>query len=172
MKIDLTELLKETGNEMEVDDKALLSYPEDGIEINDPIDISTHLINAGEEVIITGRIKAQVGLLCSRCLKPIKAILNIKIDERFSKKEALTGMAPIEEREVELSESDFVFPIEKDDTIDLTEMIRQNLLSELPIQPLCSKTCKGLDDKHETAKKLDPRLEKLKEFKARKNKED
>jgi hypothetical protein len=46
--------------------------------------------------------------------------------------------------EVELKESDFAFLIDEDNSIDLTELVRQNLLTALPIKPLCSSLCEGL----------------------------
>ncbi|MBI5078545.1 hypothetical protein HZB08_00795, partial [Candidatus Saganbacteria bacterium] len=40
-------------------------------------------------------------------------------------------------KEIELKEADFVYSIEKDNSLDLDEIVRQNLLLALPIKPLC-----------------------------------
>ena len=39
-------------------------------------------------------------------------------------------------------EDDLVFPIESDNTVDLGEAIRQNMLLSIPMKPLCKADCK------------------------------
>ena len=79
-------------------------------------------------------------LECSRCLKKFNSRLAATIDEEYSK-----SMPPDPKigKVIELKEEDFVYPIEKDNTLDLDEMIRQNLLLSVPIKVLCSENCKG-----------------------------
>ena len=35
-------------------------------------------------------------------------------------------------------------PLSEGDTVDLTDLLVQDIISSLPIQPLCSEDCKGL----------------------------
>lgn len=164
MKIDLTELLKETGNELEVNEKLDLSFPEDGLVTGGPVAVDLHLLNAGEVVILKGIAKAVVNFTCSRCLNEFPMEVKADIEEQYSKK---LPEAPAGKKELELSDEDMVFPIDHDNTIDLTEALRQNLLMSIPIKTVCSQSCKGIVEKKKKEKKVDPRLAKLREFKRR-----
>jgi uncharacterized metal-binding protein YceD (DUF177 family) len=53
--------------------------------------------------------------------------------------------------ETKLKAEDFVFLVEPNNTIDLSEVVRQNILTELPIQPLCDKLCPGPEEKGKEA---------------------
>ncbi|SUY61625.1 ribosomal protein L32 family protein [Clostridium sporogenes] len=61
----------------------------------------------------------------------------------------------------------------KNEAIDVTEVIENNIIIELPIKRLCKKNCKGLCQqcganlnfsKCKCEKDIDPRLAKLKDF--------
>ena len=83
--------------------------------------------------------ETEAELNCSRCLKSFKQPLLINIEENFEK-----DQPPVKGKkggEIEIREEDFVSPIEKDNTIDISEVIRQNLLLALPIKPLCDLNC-------------------------------
>ncbi|MCX5749820.1 MAG: DUF177 domain-containing protein [Candidatus Saganbacteria bacterium] len=160
MKIDLTGLLKEIGNDQDVEEQIRVSYPEDGLEITGPVQLSVHLLNAGEMVIVTGKILAEIKLNCSRCLKDFDQQITVDFEELFSK---TTKNGDGRGGEKELGDDDFIFPIEKDNTIDIGEIIRQELISCIPIKTLCDKGCKGIKGCIENSKKIDPRFAKLKE---------
>lgn len=142
MKIDLTELLRKVGNESDLEETEESSYPEDNLNLTKPVRMKLHLINSGTMVILNGKIETEVELECSRCLKKFSSPLLVKIKEDFAK---YPGSSRFNKgRELELRDEDFVFPIEKDNAIDISEVIRQNLLLALPAKPLCSTKCQGL----------------------------
>jgi uncharacterized protein len=139
VKIDLTELLRKVGNEADVKLTEEISYPEDNLILTKPAAINLHLVNTGTSVLVKGRVETEVGLICSRCLKNFNLPISINIQEEFSK----DPQACKEGGEAELKEEDFVYPIEKDNSLDFTEVLRQNLLLALPIKTLCRPECKG-----------------------------
>jgi uncharacterized protein len=145
VKIDLTELLCKVGNEAEVEQSEKISFPEDDLSLTKPIKIRLHLVNTGTSVLVKGNAETEAELECSRCLKTFKRPLSVKIEEEFLRyrPEYKSGGG------IELKEEDFVYPIEKDNTIDLTEVIRQDLLLAIPIKILCSPDCKGIEKKGE-----------------------
>ena len=65
--------------------------------------------------------------------------------------------------EVEVPDEDVIFPVNDDNKVDISEVIRQELILNMPEKPLCSKDCKGFSE-GKKEKKIDPRLEKLKEL--------
>lgn len=142
MKIDLTELLRRAENEGDIEEEERASYPEDGLILTRPAKVRLHLVNTGPAVLMNGTVETEVEVNCSRCGNKFRLPLTAKIDEEFSK----TPPVPRSKKggkEVELRENDFVYPIEKDNTLDLAEIVRQNLLLALPIKALCRPECKG-----------------------------
>lgn len=140
MKIDLTELLQKVDNETDIDQSEAVSFPEDGLNLTQPLKIRAHLVNIGSSVLLTGEAETVAELECSRCLKNYKVPVSIEFEEEFSRQ----SFSPKGKGEVELHDEDFVSPIGDDNMIDLTELIRQEMLLSLPIKTLCSEDCKGI----------------------------
>ena len=140
MKIDLTEVLQKVGNEVDVEETDKISFPDDDLNLSKPVKVKLHMVNTGDSVYLTGDAETEAELECSRCLKKYKVPLAIDLEEEFSKEPFI----PKSNGSTELRPEDFVSPIEKDNTIDLTELIRQDLLLSLPIKTLCSPDCKGI----------------------------
>jgi uncharacterized protein len=162
MKIDISELLKNFGNEIRVEEDENVSFPEDDLIITAPVKVNLHLVNVGSSILVTGRLKARVRLNCVRCLKDFEKDFTVEVEEEYGKK---PPSSRAKKGEVELKEEDFVFSVESDNTIDLTEAIRQNLMTALPIKPLCRESCKGVEGgKGKKEKSVDPRLSKLKDI--------
>lgn len=135
MIIDLTELLRHPGEEVNLNQEFTASYPEDGLPLTSPIKIQLHLINTGAGVVVTGSATTTAELSCAHCGESFSLALTAKIDENFAKKTEEGNLRHSEE----LTEADFVFPIESDNSLDLGEVIRQDLLLAVPSRPLCPK---------------------------------
>ena len=83
-------------------------------------------IQLEDKVYISGDIKVLVKGVCSRCLADTQEEVLIEVDEVFSER-------PIEE--------EYRY---KSGMVDLSEMVRDKLLSFQPSVLLCHKDCKGL----------------------------
>ena len=75
-----------------------------------------------------GTVRAPWEGICRRCAAPVRGELTIAVSERF-------GDAPIA--------GDELYPI-TDDTIDLGPLVRDAIVLELPMAPLCKDDCLGL----------------------------
>jgi uncharacterized protein len=75
-----------------------------------------------------GTVRAPWVGICRRCAVPVGGELTIAVSERF-------GEGPMAE--------DDLYPI-MDDTIDLGPLVRDAIVLELPMAPLCREDCKGL----------------------------
>lgn len=139
IKIDVAPLLAKVGNSSKIKLEEKVSYLEDGLNLKTPVSIAAELINTGEIVLVKARVAAKVESECGRCLLKFDFPLEFDFEEEFSR-----SIRPIPENKKsrELTKEDFIFKIEKDNTIDLSEVIRQNILTELPIKPLCEKCMK------------------------------
>lgn len=100
---------------------------------------SLHLEWEERKLHITGEVSARMGIHCSRCFKAFS--LPVKESFDFLGLPSL-GLKFPEKMEVSPEELEVTFL--QGDEIDLDEIIRENLYLSLPMQPLCSETCKGL----------------------------
>jgi uncharacterized protein len=98
--------------------------------------------NTGRLIIAQGDFSTAIQLECSRCLATFSIPVSSVIDEQFEipPPEGFAEEEKDEDLEVEPeAESLFV-----ENILDLTELIRQNVVLEAPIRPLCREACKGL----------------------------
>ncbi|QGG56695.1 DUF177 domain-containing protein [Paenibacillus sp. FSL W8-1187] len=82
---------------------------------------------------VAGELRADLTMVCSRCLEPVEEHLSIPIEERF----ALASM-------VKDPEADEDLILVAEDKVDLQPYVEGTLLIYLPMAPLCSDDCKGL----------------------------
>ncbi len=87
---------------------------------------------------LEGEADAKVELTCSRCLKPIQAPVHAEFAEQYY---ATIGVITGEElaeapRDAKTIGSDF--------RIDLTPLLREEVILATPLAPLCRPDCKGL----------------------------
>ena len=89
---------------------------------------------------VKGRLKAEVPSQCSRCLRGFDAPLNTEINEQYYPAVELTTgaaiAAPVLEEEA--------FRISPTNMLDIGEALRQNIISRLPMKPLCQQDCAGI----------------------------
>ena len=143
IRIDITPLLKSVGRTIKINEEEKASYPEDNLIFMDPVKVTGELTNTGDTILFEGKVSTAVRMSCGRCLKEYTQPLEFGIEEEYAKK----GLGKkAQKNEIELGENDFVYEVGSDNKIDLSEVIRQNILIEVPIQPLCEE-CKGKEFK-------------------------
>lgn len=132
IKVDITPLLKDVGRTIKIDEEEKVSYTEDDPILKAPVKISGTLTNTGETILFKGKVKTVARITCGRCLNEFDEPVEFVVEEEYAK-----GKNP-SKKELGLGERDFVFEVGNDNSIDLSEVIRQNILTELPIAPICS----------------------------------
>jgi uncharacterized protein len=109
------------------------------VDLEDKVYVKLKLTNVASRILVEGSIRTAVKLECARCLVDYVCPLEFSFIEEF-----------LPEGSPELSEHDtlswedlsrFSF---SGDIIDIYEMIRQNIITAVPVKPLCSEDCKGL----------------------------
>lgn len=105
-------------------------------------------------LILSARISAPVHAECTRCLKPIQRNWDVNVTAFFpyEDKTAVKGGkngAKASEEEVDIvageDESEDTYPLlEGGSWADLEALLRDTLVEELPLQPLCKPDCRGL----------------------------
>lgn len=112
---------------------------DDDIHVVGPLDGHVRMRRTNQGLLVDGRVDLTLQLECSRCLKVFEQPMHITFEEQFYPTvDVVSGLplAPFDEEEI--------FPIDAHHELDLTEAIRQNALTELPMVMLCQEDCKGL----------------------------
>jgi uncharacterized protein len=93
---------------------------------------------AEEEYFIQGRTFTRVGLECARCLREYAAELIGQTDFIVC-----SDQRPETDRRVR-DDEEYVYFHGSDLRVDVFEPVRQSVLLEVPLMPLCEEDCKGL----------------------------
>jgi uncharacterized protein len=132
-------------------------------------EIAVRLSKSGTDVVVHGRAKAEVELPCARCLEPVKVTLLPEISVLM-----VPASKVRHEREHEMASSEAdVLPYDGENVV-LDDLLRDDLLLEIPMIPLCSETCPGIASAEQTKASeppIDPRLAPLLAMKKAKQKE-
>ncbi|GAA2855044.1 YceD family protein [Pseudonocardia halophobica] len=128
-----------------------------------PVELDLRLESVSEGVYVSGTASAQLAGECSRCLDELDEDLEVRIEELFAYPDSVTE---------ETTDEDEI-PRVVDEHVDLEQTVRDAIVLELPLAPLCRDDCPGLcpecggrradlgpDHRHET---LDPRWAALRE---------
>ncbi len=100
--------------------------------------IKKHIVQTDVE----GTINADAEIDCTRCLSPIATQLDINFDVSFVTEENFA-----DEKETELEADDMATDVFDGDKLDLKQLVREQVLLDLPTQVFCKEDCKGLCEK-------------------------
>lgn len=174
MKVSVAPLLKQPiGHRVE-------HHVEEGPAI-DPRGESAGLIDAGVTAFeadlrathtdpgayLEGDARATVSLECARCLRPISAPVEAHFAEQYYATLHVESGVPMPDAPGDAK------TIGSDFTIDLTPLIREEVILATPVAPLCRPDCKGLcpecgrdlnDAPHTHEEEIDQRWSKLREL--------
>ncbi len=159
MKINLKEL------EGQPEQKQDFYFDEiiDELENKKPVKgkVSAQLTEYG--VLVQGEVDTKLNLICDRCLDFFEYNINVSFLEKFVKKDL---DIPQSQTECELSEEDLVEDLQGREEINVTDLIYQNIIINVPGKNLCDTNCKGTEALQDLNKKdeIDPRLEIFKKL--------
>ena len=92
-----------------------------------PVALDLRLESASGGVVASGRVRGRWVATCSRCLAPLREAFDLRLQEVFE-------ADPVE---------DETYPIQNDE-IDLEQPVRDLVVPDLPLVPLCGPSCQGL----------------------------
>ena len=102
------------------------------------LDVEAVLTNAGEGILVTGIVRADVTAPCDRCLDEAHLLVAGELNEYFLFHE------PEESAFFDEDEGPDFSLVGADSTIDLTDAVHSAFVMELPYVVLCREDCKGL----------------------------
>jgi uncharacterized protein len=157
----------------DIPDEGLALDIEESIDTNSvlsPVSARLRIEKAGAEIMVKGDLRAEIKLICSRCLKEYNATLTVPVDVVYHPVEELKDEAHLNEVKSEELDLDFY----SGEEIDLLDLVKEQVELNIPMKPLCDDACKGICPKCGTdlnirsctcsVKDIDPRFESLKKL--------
>lgn len=105
------------------------------VPIGIPIELAVRLEGVTEGVLVTADVTAPLAGECARCLEPFASSLRVSFQELFT-----AGDGEVE-RDGYRQDDGYLL---SGDLLDLEPALRDALVLELPLSPLCSGDCPGL----------------------------
>lgn len=164
MIINVEKIKSQKNSKISLDVRANLNeknYQEEGISFVDELSLIGTLENTGTLLTIDAIAKAKVELECGRCLEKFIFEVETPFFESYTNKP-----------EIATNDLEDEIHLFSGDEINVSEDVFRVIFMELPMQPVCSESCKGLCsscganlNKEECScdkEVIDIRLEKLK----------
>ena len=98
------------------------------------------LIHISQGVLVQCKLTAEVKLICSRCLDTFLLPISFTAEEEFIPISDVSGDLALSSPE---QSKEFI--IDNKNILDLSELIRQYTLVNLPMKPLCRPDCPGIN---------------------------
>ena len=130
LRMNVADLLRRPGSTREVHLEVPvteLENPSARVDPDDPLTIDLRLASLSAAIVASGRVRGRWRAVCSRCLIPLEADFDLRLREVFEDD-------PVEEE---------TYPL-VDAQIDLEQPLRDLVVPDLPIVPLCDPDCLGL----------------------------
>ena len=144
----------------------------------------------GTTAVLVAKVTSAMEVVCGRCLEPYVVPVEADVETRFvppaefakvtAETAARDGALKRGEIEPDVEHHDLGLAEYHDESIDLGEVVREQLYLALPMKPLCAEDCKGLcpvcgaNRNRETCacqnEWVDPRMAALAEWKSRNEK--
>jgi len=141
VSVNVSQLLLEgLGSVREFDFAEPLPDPTGELHLRGPIRGHARLTRTSEGILVHAEHSVSAGLECARCLEDARVRIRGAIDEEFFPSTDIRTGAPLP-----LPGGDGeALLIDDHHEIGLDEVLRQSILTNLPLQPLCRADCPGL----------------------------
>lgn len=92
------------------------------------------------DIRVVGSLRTELEILCARCVEPVHYSLHRDYDLLYRPAGSDIG----EGKEVEMQDSDAAISYYEGDGVELAEILREQILLDVPLKTVCSEECKGL----------------------------
>lgn len=154
--LDLDEALQHPGRKIAVD--LSTEFPEEAdLDLVTPLEGFLEAKSTGNMLLIHGEFKVRCVCECARCGSPIEQDVDFTMDEEFDVEGVPTIFAADDYAKVVDDEGGELF---EENNLKVEALLRQGLLLNLPVQPLCEYGWEGPCPNAKNAKKQQPEHEK------------
>jgi uncharacterized protein len=104
-----------------------------------PLKASTEIYKAGDRYVLEGSLRGKLRAMCDRCAEAYIRELNVTF-------RVFLASPPSEgfDEEVSLTPEDLAGDFIVGDTVELDDIVREQIFLAVPMKSLCSDTCRGL----------------------------
>jgi uncharacterized protein len=142
VSVNVAQLLQSSaGSVREFDFLEPLADPADELHLRGPVAGHAALVRTSRGILVRAEYHTPVGLECARCLADVRVQVDGSFEEEFLPSTDIRTGLPTQNEE--LADPDQP-RIDEHHEIDLDDMLRQDILTNLPLQPLCDAACPGL----------------------------
>jgi uncharacterized protein len=107
--------------------------------IDGPLHVKVKVTHVGDKFLLDGRVKGGIVLRCDRCLdsfhRQVESVFHVFL---------VSPRAGKDQGEVELLDEDMEVDFIHGETIDLDEIIKEQVYLSLPMKSICRDACLGL----------------------------
>jgi uncharacterized protein len=139
MRIQLEKLQGGKGVFAHVYQPEELDQIDERVRLTQPADVKGHVKQTGKELLVSGHVETRAQLECDRCLKPVE--LPVSTDFAL---EYITGADYESSSAAALSEEEMSVSVFDGESIDVDQIVREQILLAVPTRTLCREDCKGI----------------------------
>ena len=131
--LDLNDALQHPGRSIAVD--LSTDMPEEAdLDLAAPVEGWLEAVSTGNMLLIEGEFKTKCILECARCGNPIEQEVAYEMNEEFSVEGTPSSFAADDMARVVNDEGE---PLFHENSLIVENLVRQGLILNLPVQPLC-----------------------------------
>ncbi|HEX5964826.1 MAG TPA: DUF177 domain-containing protein [Pyrinomonadaceae bacterium] len=170
MRIELEKLEAGKGVFAHVYQPDEVNPDDERVKLTQPAEVKGNVRLAGNEVFVSGHVETRAQLECDRCLK----LVELPVSADFAL-EYITGADYESSSTAALSEEEMSVSVFDGQSIDVDEIVKEQILLAVPTRTLCREECKGICPECGTdlntgqcscaTDEVDPRWAALKSFK-------
>src|SRR4026208_2507049 len=139
MRIELENLEGSKGDFAHVYQPDELNPVDERMSLIAPAAVNGKVRLSGNEVFVNGHIETRAQVECDRCLKQVELPVNADFDLQY-----ITGAESESSAAAELTEEVMSVSVVEGDTIDVDEIVKEQILLAVPTRMLCQPDCKGI----------------------------
>ena len=139
MRIELEKLERGRGDFAHVYQPGELDPVDERVKLGQPVEVKGGVRTTGAGVGVNGHVETRVQVECDRCLKPVE--LPVSADFAL---EYITEADYESSSAAALSEEELSVSVFDGESIDVDEIVKEQILLAVPVRTLCREDCKGI----------------------------
>lgn len=139
MRIELEKLQGGKGGFAHVYQPEELNPVDERVRVTQPAEVKGNVNQAAHEVFVSGHVETRAQLECDRCLQ----LVELPVSADFAL-EYITGSDYESSSAAALSEEELAVSVFDGESIDVDEIVKEQILLAVPARTLCREECKGI----------------------------
>jgi uncharacterized protein len=139
MRIELEKLEGGRGSFAHVYQPDELDPIDERVKLTQPVEVKGGVRRTGDVVVVNGHVETRAQVECDRCLKPVELPVSTDFALEYITEADYESSSVAALNEEELSVSVF-----DGESIDVDEIVKEQILLAVPVRTLCREDCKGM----------------------------